>query len=136
MIGSSLPRHQSNGVQLGSAADAPGAPRYAVVIARAPLTSTLGDMAILFFIFAVLATLFLGGALLIGGMYRPSLSEFAPPFIFGLGFSCAGMVYGFLINKARSWVDGIGGFLCALVSLPYIFISAHLVHDFVSELFR
>ena len=96
----------------------------------------LGDMAILFFILAVLATLFLGGALLIGGMYRPPLSEFSLPFIFGLGFSCAGMVHGFLINKARSWVDGIGGFLCALVSLPYIFISVHLVHDFVSKSFR
>ena len=46
MNGSSLPRHQSNGVQLGSAADAPGAPRYAVVIAHAPLTSTLGGLSV------------------------------------------------------------------------------------------
>ena len=42
MIGPSRLRHQSNGVQLGSAADASEAPHYAVVIARAPLAYTLG----------------------------------------------------------------------------------------------
>ena len=46
MIGPSRLRHQSNGVQLGSAADASEAPHYAVVIARAPLASTLGGLSV------------------------------------------------------------------------------------------